>query len=86
MLRYVAHVRTDVSEERSTCITRVTRIGELDTLAVTSNQPMLQRNTMCRSQCSRPRILCACFSILWVHWFEDFAVYVSCYAGTIAEV
>jgi hypothetical protein len=34
MLRYVALVRTDVSEEPSTSIIRVTRIGELVTSAV----------------------------------------------------
>jgi hypothetical protein len=38
MLRRVALVRTDVSEEPSTSIKRVTRIGELGTLAVTSNR------------------------------------------------
>jgi hypothetical protein len=38
MLRLVALVRIDVSEELSTSIIRVTRIGELETtLAVTSN-------------------------------------------------
>jgi hypothetical protein len=37
MLRRVAFVRTDVSEEHNS-INRVTRIGELGTLAVTSNQ------------------------------------------------
>jgi hypothetical protein len=37
MLRRVALVRTDVSEELSASIIRVTRIGELVTLAVTSN-------------------------------------------------
>jgi hypothetical protein len=38
MLRRVAHVRTDVSEELSASIIRVTRIDELGTtLAVTSN-------------------------------------------------
>jgi hypothetical protein len=36
MLRRVAHVRTDVSEELSASI-RVTRIGELGTLAVARN-------------------------------------------------
>jgi hypothetical protein len=37
MLRRVALVRTDVSEESSAFIIRVTRIGELEkTLAVTS--------------------------------------------------
>jgi hypothetical protein len=37
MLRHVALVRTDVSEELSTCIIRVTRICELGTmLAITS--------------------------------------------------
>jgi hypothetical protein len=42
MLRPVALVRTDVSEEHSTSIIRVTRIGELETtLAVTSNRHTL---------------------------------------------
>jgi hypothetical protein len=36
MLRRVASVRTYVSEECSTSFVRVTRIGELGTLAVTS--------------------------------------------------
>jgi hypothetical protein len=38
MLRRVALARTDVSEERSASIIRVTRISELGTLAVTSNR------------------------------------------------
>jgi hypothetical protein len=38
MLRRVAVVRTDVSEELSASIIRVTRIGKLGTLAVTSNR------------------------------------------------
>jgi hypothetical protein len=37
ILRRVALVRTDVSEERSGFIFRVTRIGELGNLSVTSN-------------------------------------------------
>jgi hypothetical protein len=38
MLHRVAHVRTEVSEERSASIIRATRINELGTtLAVTSN-------------------------------------------------
>jgi hypothetical protein len=41
MWRRVALVRTDVSEERITSIIRVTTIGELGTLAVTSNPSML---------------------------------------------
>jgi hypothetical protein len=46
MLRRVALVRTDVSEELSASFIRVTRIGELGTtLAVTSNRRMLRRNT-----------------------------------------
>jgi hypothetical protein len=46
MLRRVALVRTDVSEELSASIIRVTRIGELrTTLAVTSNWRTLRRNT-----------------------------------------
>jgi hypothetical protein len=47
MLRRVALVRTDVPEERSASIMRVTRIGELGTtLAVISNRRTLRRNTM----------------------------------------
>jgi demethoxyubiquinone hydroxylase (CLK1/Coq7/Cat5 family) len=46
MLHRVALVRTDVSEELSASVIRVTRIGELGTLAITSNRHMLQRNTM----------------------------------------
>jgi hypothetical protein len=46
MLRRVALVRTDVSEELSASFIRVTRIGELGaTLAVTSNRRTLRRNT-----------------------------------------
>jgi hypothetical protein len=45
MLRSVALVRTDDSEERSTYIIRETRIGILGpTLAVTSNRRTLQRD------------------------------------------
>jgi hypothetical protein len=39
MLRHAAFVRTDVSEELGASIIRVTRIGELGTLAV-NYQPM----------------------------------------------
>jgi hypothetical protein len=46
MLHRVALVRTDVSEELSASIIRVTRIGEIGTtLAVTSNRRKLRRNT-----------------------------------------
>jgi hypothetical protein len=45
ILRIVALVRTDVSEDLSTSIIRVTRIGELGTLAVTGNRRTLRRNT-----------------------------------------
>jgi hypothetical protein len=44
MLHRVALVRNDVSEELGASI-RVTRIGELGTLAVTSNWCMLQKNS-----------------------------------------
>jgi hypothetical protein len=44
MLRRVALVTTDVSEELSASFIRVTRIGELETtLAVTSNRLSSQR-------------------------------------------
>jgi hypothetical protein len=42
MLRDVAFVRAEVSEEHKVCIIRVTRIGELGTkLAVTTKQSTL---------------------------------------------
>jgi hypothetical protein len=46
MLRRMVLVRTDVSEERSASIIRVTGIDELGTtLALTSNRLSLRRNT-----------------------------------------
>jgi hypothetical protein len=46
MLRRVGLVRSDVSEELSASIIRVTRIGELGTtLAVNGNRRTLRRNT-----------------------------------------
>jgi hypothetical protein len=45
MLCRVALVRADVSEELRTSFIRVTRIGELGTLALTSNRRTLRRNT-----------------------------------------
>jgi hypothetical protein len=46
MFHHVALVGTDVLEELSASLSRVTRIGELGTtLAVTSNRHTLQRNT-----------------------------------------
>jgi hypothetical protein len=45
MLRRVALVRTDVSEELRASFIRVTRIGELGNLAVTSNRRTLRRST-----------------------------------------
>jgi hypothetical protein len=48
MLRRVALVRTDISEERIASIIKVTRIGELGTtLAVTSNGRMLRSASSC---------------------------------------
>jgi hypothetical protein len=47
MLRRVALVRTNVSEELSASFIRVTGIGELGkTFAVTSNRRTLRRNTI----------------------------------------
>jgi hypothetical protein len=48
MLRRVVLVRTDISEERSSSIIKVTTIGELGiTLAVTSNRNTLRINAIC---------------------------------------
>jgi hypothetical protein len=44
MLRRVPLVRTDVSDELSASIIRLTKIDELGTLAVTSNRRTLRRN------------------------------------------
>jgi hypothetical protein len=44
MLRRVALVRTDVSDELSASIFMVTKISELETLAVTRNRGTLRRN------------------------------------------
>jgi hypothetical protein len=46
MWRRVAHVRTDVSEDLSASIIRVTRIGELGNLAVTSNRRTLRASVI----------------------------------------
>jgi hypothetical protein len=61
MLRRVARVRTDVSEELSASFIRVIRIGELGTtLAVTSNRHTLRRNKS--SQISSQRVSVASYS------------------------
>jgi hypothetical protein len=47
MLRRVALIRTDISEELRAIFLRVTRIGELGTtLAVTNNRRTLRRNIL----------------------------------------
>jgi hypothetical protein len=47
LLRRVAFVKTDDSEERSAFFIRLTRIGEIGTtLAATSNRRTLRRNTL----------------------------------------
>jgi hypothetical protein len=58
MLRPVALVRTDISEELSASFIRVTRIGELGTmLAVTSNRRTLRRNTKCALSSPKRRFI-----------------------------
>jgi hypothetical protein len=50
MLRRVALVRTDVSEEPGASFIRVTKIGEVGTTqAATSNRRTLRRNTILHS-------------------------------------
>jgi hypothetical protein len=44
MLRRLALIGTDISEESIASIIKVTRIGELGTLAVTNNRRTLRRN------------------------------------------
>jgi hypothetical protein len=65
MLRRVALVRTDVSEEFSASFIRVTRLGELGTtLAVTSNRRTLQRNTKWGVQVAHLVFLCSVRQLL----------------------
>jgi hypothetical protein len=63
MLCCVALVRTDISDKHSTSIFRVTRIGALGMLAVTSNRNMLRRNVPIRAiWCDNPKdsiLLCS---------------------------
>jgi hypothetical protein len=49
MLRRMALVKSDVSEEPSASIIRVTRIGELETLAATSKRGRLLKVVFLRS-------------------------------------
>jgi hypothetical protein len=58
MLRRVVLVRTNVSEELSASLIRMTRIGEIGTtLAVTSNRRTLRRNTKCQVLTCMRRLL-----------------------------
>jgi hypothetical protein len=61
MLRRVAHVRTDVSEERSAPIIRETKISELGTTLVTANvvpsSPILVTLMMGALRSSKRRLL-----------------------------
>jgi hypothetical protein len=58
MLRRVALVSTDVSEELTVSIIRVTRIGELGkTLVVTSNRSTLRRSTSLRRLLVTPSVV-----------------------------
>jgi hypothetical protein len=53
MLRRVALARTDVSEELSASLIRVTIIREIGTtLAVASDRRTLRKNTNCSSYCT----------------------------------
>jgi hypothetical protein len=59
MLRRVALLRTDLSEERRASIIRVTRIDELGTtLTVTSNRRKLRRNTIKYYEDETVRLMC----------------------------
>jgi hypothetical protein len=74
MLRSVALVRTDVSEELRVSFIRVTRIGEVGTtLAVTSNRRKLRRNTKwyffaaCVRACVPPSPVMGIASLFYVY-------------------
>jgi hypothetical protein len=83
MLRSVALVRTDVSDELSASLIRVTRIGELGTtLAVSSNRRTLRRNSHLREnlksyiECYRC-VICLTIQNLWLYsvgWDDEWGV------------
>jgi hypothetical protein len=73
MLRSVALVGTEVSEEHSASIIRWIRIGELGiTLAVTSNRITLRRNTNIPED-----------GILYSHRRENFKSYIALTGWTL---
>jgi hypothetical protein len=74
MLRRVALVRTDVSEELSASFIRVTRIGELvTTLAVTSNRCSSETSVLTRATwCNIPED-----TILHSHCRENLKLYIT---------
>jgi hypothetical protein len=59
MLRHVALVRTDVSEELSASIIRVTRIGELGTALAVTTVRRFQMLLYVRHTDSSAELLCA---------------------------
>jgi hypothetical protein len=83
MLRLVAIVRTNVSEERIASIIRVTRIVELGTMsALTSNQNTLRRNTVYK--CTRAtRLNTAEDGILHSHRLENLKSYIALTGWTL---
>jgi hypothetical protein len=70
MLRRVALVRTDVAEGSIAFIIWVTILGELRTLAVTSNRSTLRRNTLRNVGSYTPKD-----SILYSHRRENLKSY-----------
>jgi hypothetical protein len=65
MLGLVALVKTEVSQERSVSIIRVTRIGELGTtLAVISNRRTLRRITRVRPEQARAVVPTVCIPVI----------------------
>jgi hypothetical protein len=58
MLSRVALIRTEVSDELCASFMRVTKIGELQMLAVTSNQRMLRRNFFAAHTAENPPYSC----------------------------
>jgi hypothetical protein len=68
MLRLVVLVRTDVLEELSVSIIRVTRTGELGMLAITSNRRTLQRTS--QTSPFLMKLICS-LSDIQVPWNQD---------------
>jgi hypothetical protein len=95
MLRHATLVRTDVSEELSATIIRVTRIDELGTLAITSNRrrlrsPANRKRRQKRNQVSNEAVkyslkFCRTWIREWQRWQSPVAIVRETYRPVLSS-